>query len=170
MLIVYNKNIIKRWCHVLDFIPVTLRILILAAIPIIEQKAAIPIGIVAGLPVWEVYLITLIGAILPSPIIIWFIEYIFTYLRRYSVMDKLITKFEDKTRKKSGNIERYKLLGLFLFVAIPLPGTGVWTGSFASVLLGIEKKQAVVAVLMGAAVCGLLILAFTSGIGFLIKN
>lgn len=154
----------------LDFIPITLRILILAAIPIIEQKAAIPIGIVAGLPVWEVYLITLIGAIIPSPIIIWFIEYIFTYLRRYSVMDKLITWFEDKTRKKSGNIEKYKLFGLFLFVAIPLPGTGVWTGSLAAVLLGIEKKQAVVAVLMGAAVCGLLILAFTSGIGFLIKN
>jgi len=155
---------------VLDFIPVTLRIFILAALPIIEQKAAIPIGILEGLPVWEVYLITLIGAILPSPIIIWFIEHIFTYLRRYSVMDKIITKFEDKTRRKSGNIEKYKLLGLFLFVAIPLPGTGVWTGSLASVLLGIEKKQAVVAVLMGAAVCGLLILAFTSGIGFLIKN
>jgi len=154
---------------VLDFIPATLRILILAAIPIIEQKAAIPIGIVAGLPVWEVYLITLIGAIIPSPIIIWFIEHIFTYLRRYPAMEKLITRLEDKTRKKSGNIERYKLLGLFLFVAIPLPGTGVWTGSFASVLLGIEKKEAVIVVFIGAAVCGLLILGFTSGIGLLIR-
>lgn len=153
----------------LDFIPITFRILILAAIPIIEQKAAIPIGIVAGLPVWEVYLITLIGSVIPAPIIIWFIEHIFKYLKRYPVMDKLITKFEDKTRKKSGNIEKYKLIGLILFVAIPLPGTGVWTGSLASVLLGLEKREALVAVLIGASICGLLILAFTSGVGLLIQ-
>lgn len=159
----------SRWCLVLDFIPITFRILILAAIPIIEQKAAIPIGVVAGLPVWEVYIITLIGAIIPSPIIIWFIEHIFTYLKRYPALDRLITHFEEKTRKKSGNIEKYKLLGLFLFVAIPLPGTGVWTGSLASVLLGLEKKEAVVTVFLGAAVCGLLILAFTSGLGLLIQ-
>lgn len=159
----------SRWCLVLDFIPITFRILILAAIPIIEQKAAIPIGVVAGLPVWEVYIITLIGAIIPSPIIIWFIEHIFTYLKRYPALDRLITHFEEKTRKKSGNIEKYKLLGLFIFVAIPLPGTGVWTGSLASVLLGLEKKEAVVTVFLGAAVCGLLILAFTSGLGLLIQ-
>lgn len=153
----------------LEFIPVSLRILILAAIPIIEQKAAIPIGIVAGLPIWEVYIITLIGAIIPSPIIIWFIEHIFKYLRRYPIMDKLITKIEHKTRKKSANIEKYKMLGLLIFVAIPLPGTGVWTGSLASVLLGLEKKQAVGTVFLGAAIAGLLILVFTSGLGFLIQ-
>lgn len=153
----------------LDFIPITLRILILAAIPIIEQKAAIPVGLIAGLAVWEVYIITLIGAIIPSPIIIWFIEHIFEFLRRYPLMDTIITKFEDKTRRKSGNIEKYKLLGLFIFVAIPLPGTGVWSGSLASVLLGLEKKQAVAMVFLGASACGLLILAFSSGIGILIQ-
>lgn len=153
----------------LSFIPVAFRIFILAAIPIIEQKAAIPIGIIAGLPVWEVYLITLMGAILPSPIIVWFIEHIFKFLRRYSVMDNIITRIEQKTRNKSGNIERYKMLGLFIFVAIPLPGTGVWTGSLAAVLLGLEKKQAVATVFLGAVVSGLLILAFTSGVGFLIQ-
>ncbi len=153
----------------LDFIPVTFRILILAAIPILEQKAAIPIGVIAGLPVWEVYILTLIGAILPSPFIVWFIEHIFAFLKRYPIMERIITKFENKTRGKSGNIEKYKLLGLFIFVAIPLPGTGVWTGSLASVLLGIEKKGAVLAVFMGAAVCGLLIMAFTSGMGLLIN-
>ncbi|HHX61551.1 MAG TPA: small multi-drug export protein [Epulopiscium sp.] len=153
----------------LGFIPVAFRILILAAIPILEQKAAIPVGIIAGLPVWEVYILTLIGAIIPSPIIIWFIEHIFEFLRRYPVMDKLITKFETKTRGKSDNIQKYKLLGLFLFVAIPLPGTGVWTGSLAAVLLGLGKKSAVVAVFMGAVVCGLLILGFTSGVGLLMQ-
>lgn len=153
----------------LDFIPIAFRILILAAIPIIEQKAAIPIGILAGLPVWEVYIITLIGAMIPSPFIVWFIEHIFTFLKRHPVLEKLITNFENKTRKKSGNIEKYKLLGLFLFVAIPLPGTGVWTGSLASVLLGLGKKEAVGAIFMGATVSGLLILAFTGGVGLLIQ-
>lgn len=153
----------------LDFIPVAFRILILAAIPIIEQKAAIPIGVIAGLPVWEVYILTLIGAIIPSPFIVWFIEHIFKFLRRYPIMDKIITKIEDKTQGKSESIQKYKLLGLIIFVAIPLPGTGVWTGSLAAVLLGLEKKSAVMAVFIGAAICGLLILAFTSGVGLLIQ-
>lgn len=154
---------------VLDFIPVAFRILILAAIPILEQKAAIPVGVIAGLPIWEVYLLTLVGAVIPSPFIIWFIEHIFEFLRRYPLMDKMITKFETKTRGKSDNIQKYKLLGLFMFVAIPLPGTGVWTGSLAAVLLGLNKKSAVLAVFAGAVVCGLLILAFTSGVGLLIQ-
>lgn len=153
----------------LDFIPVAFRILILAAIPILEQKAAIPVGVIAGLPIWEVYILTLIGAVIPSPFIIWFIEHIFEFLKRYPIMEKVVTKFETKARGKSGNIQKYKLLGLFMFVAIPLPGTGVWTGSLAAVLLGLEKKSAVMAVFMGAVVCGLLILAFTSGVGLLIK-
>lgn len=153
----------------LNFIPVTFRILVLAAIPILEQKAAIPVGVIAGLPIWEVYILTLIGAIIPSPFIIWFIEHIFIFLRRYPIMDKIITKFENKTRGKSGNIQKYKLFGLFLFVAIPLPGTGVWTGSLAAVLLGLEKKRAVLVVFLGAVVCGLLIMAFTSGVGMLIQ-
>ena len=153
----------------LDFIPVAFRILILAAVPVLEQKAAIPVGIIAGLPVWEVYILTLIGAVLPSPFIIWFIEHIFDFLRRHPVMDKIITKFEVKTRGKSENIKKYKLLGLFIFVAIPLPGTGVWTGSLAAVLLGLGKKSAVATVFLGALVCGLLILGFTSGLGLLIQ-
>ncbi len=153
----------------LDFIPVAFRILILAAIPILEQKAAIPVGIIAGLPIWEVYILTLIGAIIPSPFIIWFIEHVFDFLKRNPRLEKIITKFEDKTRGKSGRIQKYKLLGLFLFVAIPLPGTGVWTGSLAAVLLGLGKKRAVVAVFLGAVVCGLLILGFTNGIGLLIQ-
>lgn len=153
----------------LDFIPVAVRIIILAATPVLEQKAAIPVGIIAGLPIWEVYLLTLIGAIIPSPFIIWFIEYIFKFLRRYSIMDTMITGFEKKTRGKSGNIEKYKLLGLLMFVAIPLPGTGVWTGSLAAVLLGLDKKMAVVTVFAGAVVCGLLILAFAGGIGLLFQ-
>lgn len=153
----------------LDFIPVAFRILILSAIPILEQKAAIPVGIIAGLPIWEVYILTLIGAIIPSPFIIWFIEHIFEFLRRYPTMNKIITKLETKTRGKSGRIEKYKLLGLMMFVAIPLPGTGVWTGSLAVVLLGLDKKKAILAVFVGAVICGLIILAFTSGVGLLIQ-
>ncbi len=153
----------------LDFIPVTIRIIILSAVPVLEQKASIPIGVIAGLPIWEVYILTLIGATIPSPFILWFIEHIFMFLRRFPVMERIITYFERKTRGKSGNIEKYKLAGLFIFVAIPLPGTGVWTGSLAAVLLGLDKKSAVMTVFAGAAVCGLLILAFTSGVGLLIQ-
>lgn len=132
-------------------------------IPIIEQKVAIPVGILAQMDALQVYFLTLIGAILPAPFIILFVKAIFQYLKRFKGFERIVDKLERRALSKSEQVEKYKMIGLLLFVAIPLPGTGVWTGSLIAALLGIDKKQAILAVVLGAILCGLIILIFTQG-------
>ena len=143
--------------------------MILAMIPIIEQKVAIPVGIIAQMDQMQVYLSTLIGAISPAPLIILFIESIFTRLKRAKSCKGFVEKLETRALGKSSQSEQYKMIGVLLFVAIPLPGTGVWTGSLIAALLGLEKKKAILAVILGAVICGLIILIFTQGVAALIK-
>jgi uncharacterized membrane protein len=151
----------------MDFLSSEWMTLIISAIPILEQKAAIPYGIIQGIGFWEVYILTLIGAIFPCPIIILFVNKSFEVLKKISWMRPVIEWIENRTMKKSKNIVKYELLGLFLFVAIPLPGTGVWTGSLAASLLHLEFKKALLAVSSGAAVSGLIIAILTYGVGIL---
>lgn len=132
-------------------------------IPIIEQKVAIPVGILAQMDALQVYFLTLIGAILPAPFIILFVKAIFEYLKRFKGFERIVDKLERRALSKSEQVEKYKMIGLLLFVAIPLPGTGVWTGSLIAALLGTDKKQAILAVVLGAILCGLIILIFTQG-------
>lgn len=151
----------------MDFLSSEWMTLIISAIPILEQKAAIPYGIIQGIGFWEVYILTLIGAILPCPIIILFVNKSFEILKRVSWIRPVVEWIERRTMKKSKNIVKYELLGLFLFVAIPLPGTGVWTGSLAASLLHLEFKKAFLTVSTGAAVSGLIIAILTYGVGIL---
>jgi len=151
----------------MDFLSSEWMTLIISAIPILEQKAAIPYGIIQGIGFWEVYILTLIGAILPCPIIILFVNKSFEILKRVSWIRPVVEWIERRTMKKSKNIVKYELLGLFLFVAIPLPGTGVWTGSLAASLLHLEFKKAFLTVSTGAAVSGLIIAVLSYGVGIL---
>ncbi|NLK98520.1 MAG: small multi-drug export protein [Epulopiscium sp.] len=151
----------------MDFISTEWMTLIISAIPILEQKAAIPYGIIQGIGFWEVYILTLIGAILPCPIIILFVNKSFEILKNIRWIRPIIEWIESRTMKKSESIVKYELLGLFLFVAIPLPGTGVWTGSLAASLLHLEFKKAFLAVSSGAAVSGLIIAILSYGVGIL---
>ncbi|MBZ4667029.1 MAG: Ligand-binding protein [Defluviitaleaceae bacterium] len=151
----------------MNFISKEWMTLFIAAIPILEQKAAIPYGIIRGIGFWEVYILTLIGAILPCPIIILFVNKSFAILKKFKWLRPMIEWIENRTMKKSKNIVEYELLGLFLFVAIPLPGTGVWTGSLAASFLHLEFKKAFLAVSGGAAVSGLIIAILSYGVGIL---
>jgi uncharacterized membrane protein len=152
----------------LEGLPLGVRIVILAMLPILEQKAAIPIGVLAGMNVVEVYVLTLLGALLPAPFIILFITSIFNWLRGFSKIAPIVEKLEQKALGKSEQIKTYEMLGLILFVGIPLPGTGVWTGALIAALLRLDKKKAIVSVALGAAICGLLVLMFTHGVTSLI--
>lgn len=140
----------------------------LSIVPIIELKGAIPVGLGLGIPFWTVYLIALLGSCLPAPFIVIFIERIIRWMQRSKV--KLFNRFSNwlmkKVDKHKGKIEKYGYLGVFLFVAIPIPGTGVWTGSLISALLGLEPKKAIPCVILGNVVAGFLIVFIFSSIFF----
>ena len=149
---------------ILDILSIEFAVLFTAALPIIELKGAIPVGISLGLSPRHSFILAYIGSILPVPIILFTIRPIFNYLRKTKTFKNLVGKITDRSMNKSGNIKKYGYWGLFLFVAIPLPGTGVWTGSLIASLLNMRFKLAFPAICIGNLIAGILIVLLSHGI------
>ncbi len=141
-----------------------LKVMFTAALPIIEIKGAIPLGLSLGMNPWHALLISLLGSIIPVPFILFGIRPVLNALKRSSFFQRITDHIEMKTINKSHRIQKYGVWGLFLFVAIPLPGTGVWTGSLAAVLLDIRFKWAFPAILFGNLMAGIIIFSLSNGI------
>lgn len=140
-------------------------VFLISAVPFIEQRGAIPVGIIGyGFDPFTVFCVSLIGSLIPFPFIYFFVRPLFDFIKRKTRFGKWIEKIEKKTLAKSGQIQKYEAWGLLLFVGIPLPGTGVWTGSLAAVLLNLRFKYTFIAVLGGAIVSAVLITLASTGI------
>jgi len=120
------KRIIKEFLDVLIKI---LTVLLIAMTPVMELRAAIPVGVASGLDLKLSILISIIGNIIPVPFIVLFIEKIFQWMKRYDFFKRIVEKMENKVDKKRDVVDKYGYWGLFLFVAIPLPGPVAWPGS-----------------------------------------
>lgn len=126
-------------------------VFIISMVPILELRGGL---LAAGpafldIPTWRAIPICIIGNLIPIPFILLLIRPIFAWLRRTKLFRPLVEKLETKAMSKSGQIEKYEFWGLVLFVGIPLPGTGAWTGSLIASLLGIDWKKAFLAVVIG---------------------
>ncbi len=127
----------------------------ISTLPIVELRGAIPVGIAAfGMPWWKVYLVAVAGNMLPIPFILLLLGPVSNFLMRFSAGKKFFDWLFARTRKKSANIEKYEALGLTLFVAIPLPVTGGWTGAMAAFLMGIPFGKSMLYILMGVMIAG----------------
>ncbi len=135
---------------------------LISMVPIIELRGAIPVATGAGLD-WRIaILVAVIGNMIPVPFIIIFIKKIFALMRKMSPkLDGVVTKLENKALSKRDVIDKYGPWGLFIFVAIPLPGTGAWTGSLIAAMLDIPLKKAFPAVACGVIGAGIIV-AFVS--------
>jgi uncharacterized membrane protein len=141
-----------------------LLVFITSAVPVIEQRGAIPVGILAyGIDPWTVFFVSLLGSMLPFPFIYFFIRPVFEFIKQKTRLGKLVEKIEKRTLAKSGQIVKYEAWGLMLFVGVPLPGTGIWTGTLAAVLLNMKLKYAFPAVLGGAVISAILITLGVTG-------
>ncbi|MCD8087602.1 MAG: small multi-drug export protein [Oscillospiraceae bacterium] len=140
--------------------------LIVSMLPIVELRGAIPIGVALGLPVWQAALISIVGNILPAPFIIAFIRAVMDWLSTKSRrMRKFVAWLEAKgTGKKADRVRQYEFLGLVLFVAIPLPGTGAWTGTLVAALLDVRMKRALPAIILGVLIASVIISLATTGV------
>ena len=140
----------------LNFLSNELKIMIMAATPVIELKGAIPFGIALGLSPIKVAFLAYIGSMLPSPFIILLTESIFKRIRNYPFFRKQIDKITHRTLKRVNKVKNFSTYGLLLFVAVPLPTTGIWTGSLGASLLNLKFKNAIVAVAVGNLIaCGI---------------
>ena len=140
---------------------------LIAMLPVVELRGAIPVGVGmlgrSALP--SVYLAAVLGNMLPVPFIIVYIRRIFQWLRRSSRrLDGLVTRLETKAHLKGRMVTRYKYLGLCILVAIPLPGTGAWTGALVAAFLDMRLRSAVPAIFLGVVIAGILVSLVTGGV------
>lgn len=138
---------------------------IISILPILELRGGLIAASLMDAPMWSSFFVCFLGNILPIPFILWFITSIFDWLkRRGKKLGKLVAKIETKAMSKKDKIERLKYLGLVLFVGIPLPGTGIWTGCLIAALLGMDKKKSCLAAILGVVMAGIIMLIFSYGI------
>ena len=139
-------------------------ILLVSMVPFIELRAAIPMGCGMGLPAWQVYLAAVVGNMIPVPFIVLFIRRIFEFLRKHwKKLGGLVDRIEAKAMKKGAKVRQAEILGLILFVAIPLPGTGAWTGSLIAALLDIRLKRSIPTIFLGVLIAGAIVTAVSYG-------
>lgn len=145
----------------------TLTILV-SMIPVVELRGGIPFGVAAGLPVWAAFIAAVIGNLIPVPFIIVYIRRIFQWMRqKIPRLNHLVDRLERKAHLKGQRVTKYKYLGLMLFVAIPLPGTGAWTGSLAAAFLDMPLRRALPSVIAGVLGAGMAISILTYGVASL---
>lgn len=135
---------------------------LISMVPVIELRGAIPVGQALGLSFWECFMISVIGNMLPVPVILLFVRYVLNWMKGVKYLDKIANWVLNKADKHSGKVTKYATWGLFLFVAVPLPGTGAWTGSLIAALLDMRMKKALPSIFAGVVVAGLIV----SGISF----
>lgn len=138
--------------------------LLVSMIPVVELRGGIPFGVTTGLPVWAAYLAAVIGNILPVPFILVYIRQIFHWMRqKLPRLNRVVDWLERKAHLKGQRVNKYKYLGLLLFVAIPLPGTGAWTGSLAAAFLDMPLRKALPSIFLGILIAGTAISVITFG-------
>ena len=141
-----------------------LKTLVTAMMPILEIRGAIPVGVASGLDPWLAFAVGFVGNMLPIPILILLTRKIIEWLKKHNVLVKLTAWLENKGSKGAQKVQKYSFWGLFILVAIPLPGTGAWTGALVASLLDMRLKRALPAIAMGVAVAGLIVLLGTYGV------
>lgn len=140
----------------------------ISMVPIIELRGAIPIGVGLGLPLIGAFIVSVIGNCLPVPFILLFIRVILKWMKGVKHLDKIALFLENKAHKKSVKVLKYASAGLFLFVAIPLPGTGAWTGALIAALLDMRMKYALPSICAGVLCAGVIVSLICGGVlGFL---
>jgi uncharacterized membrane protein len=135
-------------------------------LPIIELRGAIPLGAAFGLPWWQNYLIAVAGNMLPIPIILLFVKSVLNWMAkcRVKLFNKIANKMFEKAEKNRGKIEKYAFWGLTLFVAIPLPATGAWTGTLVAALFDMKFWKSILAALIGVMIAGVVMTLASYGV------
>ena len=141
-----------------------LKTLVTAMMPILEIRGAIPVGVASGLDPWLAFAVGFVGNMLPIPILILLTRKVLEWLKKHNMLVKLTAWLENKGSKGAQKVQKYSFWGLFILVAIPLPGTGAWTGALVASLLDMRLKRALPAIAMGVAAAGLIVLLVTYGV------
>lgn len=146
-----------------DTIPSELIVFVISLFPILELRGGMIAAKLLDVEFVKAFFICYVGNILPLPFILLFIRKIFQFLKRFEKIGKMIEKLEIRSMRKSESVKKYRLWGLFAFVAIPLPGTGGWTGSLIAALLDMRISHSFPVIAVGVLVANIIMSIFSYG-------
>ena len=132
-------------------------IFLISLLPVIELRGSIPVGYYQGLPWYTNMITSIIGNLLPVPFILLFVVKVFEFMKKRNIMVGFIEKIEKRAMSRSESIANKEFIGLMLFVAIPLPGTGAWTGALIAALLQFNRKKSFMYICIGVLIAASLV-------------
>lgn len=150
------ENLVNTFINLFNGLDKNLIIFLISCMPILELRGGLIAATLLGLNPVTSFIICFIGNILPIPFILYFITPLFDRLKKTKHLSKLVNKLEQKANNKKESIEKSEFIGLLLFVGIPLPGTGAWTGTLAASLLNLDFKKSVLAIMGGVVLAGII--------------
>ena len=138
-------------------------VFIISLMPILELRGGLLAASLLNLNPLESYIIAVIGNIIPIPFILWFINNILSWMRKKKKLNKIVKWLDKKIMKHKDQIEKYGFWGLVLFVGIPLPGTGAWTGCLIAAVLEMDRKKSFIAALLGILIASIIMMLISFG-------
>ena len=138
-------------------------VFIISLMPILELRGGLLAASLLNLNPLESYIIAVIGNIIPIPFILWFINNILNWMRKKKKLEKIVKWLDKKVIKHKDQIEKYGFWGLVLFVGIPLPGTGAWTGCLIAAVLEMDRKKAFIAAILGVLMASIIMMLISFG-------
>lgn len=158
------NNLVNIFISLFKGINKDLVIFIISLFPILELRGGMLAASILGINFKKAFIICILGNILPIPIVLLFLETIFNLLGKWNTTKKLVEWLKKKALSKREQIDKYGYLGLILFVGIPLPGTGAWTGSLLAILLGLDKKKSFICILLGILLAAIIMSIVSYGV------
>ena len=137
---------------------------IVSLLPVLELRGGLIAAKLMDIEFWKAFVICYVGNMLPIPFILLFIRRIFNFLKRFQKFEKIIDKLEARSLRKADKVKKYRLWGLFLFVAIPLPGTCAWTGALVADIFDIRIKHSLPIIAVGVLTAGIIMSALSYGL------
>ncbi len=145
-------------------VPAEVIVFLVSLLPVLELRGGLIAAKLLGLPLLKAFVICFLGNMLPIPFILLFIRRIFAFLKRFGTVERAIDKLEARSIRKADKVVKYRLWGLLLLVAIPLPGTGAWTGALVAALLDIRMKHALPVIAAGVLIAGVIVASLMYGL------
>ena len=139
-------------------------IFVVSTLPILELRGGVLVGYLLDVPLITTSILSVIANLLPIPFVLFFIEKVFIFMEKHNILVSLVHKLKERASHKSASIKNAEFIGLMLFVGIPLPGTGAWTGALIAELLQIDRKKAMLAISFGVLLALLIMLVLSYGL------
>lgn len=137
-------------------IPPVVSLILISMFPVVELRGGIIAAAIMKVPFTVAFPVCVLGNLLPIPLILLFLNKIFKFMRRYKSFDKILSFLDRKVEKNRKKVERWEFFGLLVLVAIPLPGTGAWTGALVANALNMPIKKSFPAIALGVVTAGII--------------